>query len=52
VTLRQLHLTVALRRAVSRIAAHGGRATVTATVELIDTAGHSSDSQVTLTITR
>ena len=52
VTLRQLHPNAALRRTVSRIAAHGGRATLTAAVQLIDTAGHSSQSQLTLTITR
>jgi hypothetical protein len=52
VTLRQLHLTAAVRRAVRRIAASGGRTTVTVPVELIDTANHSSESRVTLTITR
>jgi hypothetical protein len=48
----QLHPNAALRRTISRIAAHGGRATLTAAVQLIDTAGHTSQSQVTLTITR
>jgi hypothetical protein len=52
VTLRRLHPTTALRRGVGRIAAHGGHTTVTLPVELVDNTNHSSDSQVTLTITR
>jgi hypothetical protein len=52
ITLRQLRLTAVLRRTVGRIAAHGGRTTLTLPVQLIDTAGHSSQSQLTLTITR
>jgi hypothetical protein len=52
VTLRRLHPSAALRRAVGRIAAHGGQTTMTVPVELVDTANHSSESQVLLTITR
>jgi hypothetical protein len=51
-TLRQLHPNAALRGMISRIAARGGRATLRTAVQLIDTAGHSSQSQLTLTITR
>jgi hypothetical protein len=52
VTLRRLAPSAALRRTVSRIAAHGGRTTLTIAVQLIDAAGHSSQSQLTLTLTR
>jgi hypothetical protein len=52
VTLRQPHLTAALHHTIGQIAAHGGRATVTVPVELIDTTSHSSESQIKLTITR
>jgi hypothetical protein len=52
VTLRRLHPSAALRRTVRRIAAHGGRTTLTVPVELVDPANHSSESQVTLTLTR
>jgi hypothetical protein len=52
VKLRRLHPSAALRRSIRRIIAHGGRTTMIVPVELIDTASHSSESQVTLTITR
>jgi hypothetical protein len=52
ITLRRLSETAALRDAVRRIRAHGGRSGLTIPVELLDRAGRSDQSDLKVTFTR
>jgi len=52
ITLRRLSESAALRSALRRVEAHGGRTGLTIAVELLDRTGRSSQSDVEVTLTR